>query len=391
MPCSSGRAIFIAAVGLLILVIINIYPEFSELRGKAIAKALGGDIEISLTRNDETTGDYTLTWSKFGGADGYLVVKSNTEIPLSLIRGMDIPQVNLRLLEFLQGDGTTSVQAFDATTTKAKFTVPDKMPGKESPTVYFGVVAFKGSVSNARIEGASDTVNTKQPVAKGAYDKLMKHPLVKSWIGDTGLDIYSVKGFMSMELFGSLTLFIIIYFLIQYAGAFSSEMESRTIDIILSTPLTRRHLFISRYLSWLTVNLIVIVAWTLFMYTGVVAIGEAAEAPLADIARTTFLFLPFALTVQGFCMLASVASNDSKKAYGISFGIYYGMYFLRIVSLLSERMRFVKYFTVLQYWDYNAVFVNGVVRWGGIILLTFASIGLFLAGLVVFERKDMAL
>jgi len=386
-----GLAIFIAAIGLLILVIINVYPDFSELRGKAIAEALGGDMEISLTRNDETDGNYTLTWSKFGGADGYVVVKSKTEIPLSLIKGMDVSGVNFRLWEFLPSDGTESVHPFDATATKADFTVPDKTPGEESAPVYFCVVAFTGSVSDARIEGASDTVNTKELVAKGAYDKLIEHPLMKAWVGDMGVEMYSIKGFMSFELFSSLTLFIIIYFLVQYAGAFSSEMENRTIDIILSTPLSRRRLFISRYLSWVAVNLIVIVGWTVFMYVGVVSIGETANAPLADIARTTFLFLPFALTVQGFCMLTSVATHDSRKAYGIAFGIYYGMYVLRIVSMLSERMSFLKYFTIFQYWDYNAVFVAGVVRWGGILLLTLLSIGLFIAGLTVFQRKDLAL
>jgi len=386
-----GLIVFDVAVGLLILVIINVYPEFSELRGKAIANALGGDIEVSLTRNDERDGDYTLSWSKFGGADGYVVVQSNTEIPLSLIKGMDVSGVNFRLLEFLPSDATISIRTFDATATQTDFTVPNETPGEESAPVHFCVVAFTGSVSNAKIEGASDTVNTKELVAKGAYDKLMEHPLMKSWIGDAGIDIYSVKGFLSMELLSSLTLFIVIYFLVQYAGAFSVEMEKKTIDIILSTPLSRRRLFISRYLSWVAVDVMVVATWTLVMYIGVVGIGEAADAPLADIARTMVLFLPFMLSVQGFCMLASVGTNDSRKAYGICFGIYYGMYVLRIVSILSERMRFLRYFTIFQYWDYNAIFVGGVVRWGGIILLSLLSIGLFIAGLAVLERKDLAL
>lgn len=386
-----GLTVFVTAIGSLILVIINIYPEFSELQGKAIAEAFGGDIEVSLTRNDEETGEYTLSWGKFGGADGYAVVQSDKEIPLAFIKGMDVPQVNLRLLELLPSAGTTSVHTFDASTTSADFTIADKKAGEQVAPVYFCVVAFTGSVSNAKIEGASDSVNTEQPVAKGAYDHLIDHPLMKAWVGDLGLDIYSLRGFLSMELFSSLTLFIIIYFLVQYAGAFSTEMENRTIDLILSTPLSRRRLFVSRYLSWVAVNLLVIIGWTLFMYVGVVSIGKSAEAPLVDIARTTFLFFPFALTVQGFCMLISVATHDSRKAYGIAFGIYYGMYVLRIISMLSERMNFLKYFTIFQYWDYNAVFVGGVVRWGGIFLLTLLSIGLFVGGLVVFEKKDLAL
>ena len=162
-------------------------------------------------------------------------------------------------------------------------------------------------------------------------------------------------------------------------------------DIILSTSLSRRRFFVSRYVSWIAAGLITVVSWTLFMYTSVFAISEVANAPLADIARTMLLFLPFLLSVQGFCMLVSVATNDSRKAYGICFAIYYGMYVLRIVSILSERMRFLKYFTLFEYWDYNAIFVAGIVQWGGIILLTLLSIALFVAGLLVFERKDLAL
>jgi len=387
-----GLIIFIGAVGVLILVIIHIYPEFSELRGKAIAEALGGDIEISLTENNETDGDYTLSWSKFGGADGYVVVQSNTDIPLVLIKGMGVSGVNIQLLStFLPSDATISIHTFDASTTKADFTIPKEKPGGDDHIVYFGVLAYKGSVTKASIEGTTETVNTGDLVAKGAYDKLIEHPLFKSFVGDIGVEIYSIKGFLSMELFSSLTLFIIIYFLVQYAGAFSIEMEKKTIDIILSTPLSRRRLFISRYLSWVAVDLIVVVSWTLFMYVGVVAVGEAANARLGDIARTMVTFLPFLLSVQGFCMLCSVVTNDSRKAYGISFGIYYGMGFLEIVSVLSERMGFVRYFTIFQYWDYNAIFIDGIVQWGHVILLTLLSIGLFIAGLAVFERKDLAL
>lgn len=386
-----GLTIFIGAVGVLILVIVSIYPEFSELRGEAIAEALGGDMEISLTENSERDGEYTLSWSKYGGADGYVVVQSNTDIPLVLIKGMGVSGVNIQLLSnFLPSDATVSVHTFDASTTKADFTIPKEKSGSDD-VVYFGVLAYKGSITNASIEGATETVNTGDLVAKGAYDKLMDNPLMKSWLGDTGIDIYSIKGFLSMELFGSLTMFILIYFLIQYAGAFSVEMEKRTMDIILSTPLSRRRLYVSRYVSWVAAGLIMVVSWTLFMYTSVFAIGEVANAPLVDIARTMLLFLPFLLSVQGFCMLVSVATNDSRKAYGICFAIYYGMYVLRIVSLLSQKMSFLRYFTLFEYWDYNAIFAAGIVPWGGIILLTLLSIGLFLAGLTVFERKDLAL
>jgi ABC-2 type transport system permease protein len=398
-----GFSIFIGANAVMIFAVISFYPDFWELGGEAIAKALGGDMEILLTQSSEPGGNYTLKWSEYSEADGYVVVESDTEIPLSLIASMGLDEVDLRLLAtllpsvgtLLLGDARIAIHTFDPTTTETNLTGLDEKYGKENALVYFGVLAFRGKVSNASIHGASQTVNTRDMVASRPYDKFMENPIFKSFMGGQSFDIYSIKGFLSMELFSSLTLFLIAYFLIQYAGAFSSEMESKTIDIILSTPLSRRRFFAGRYLSWVAINLIMIVSWILFIYLGVLALesvfdfNEAADVPLGDITRTMILFLPFMLSVQGFCMLASVITSNSKKAYGVSFGIYFGMYFLNILALLGEKLDFVKYLTVFHYWNYNTIFIDGIAPWADTTLLTILSIGLFIAGLAVFERKDI--
>jgi ABC-type transport system involved in multi-copper enzyme maturation permease subunit len=111
---------------------------------------------------------------------------------------------------------------------------------------------------------------------------------------------------------------------------------------------------------------------------------------LADVSWTMFMFLPFLLSVQGFCMLVSVAVNESRRAYGICFGIYYGMHALRIVGSLSERLSFLKYFAIMHYVDHESIFIDGVVPWGNAAFLALLSVGLFVAGLVVFERRDFA-
>ncbi len=399
-----GFSIFIAANAVMIFTIISFYPDFWEMGGKAIAKALGGDMEVFLTQNDEIGGNYTLKWSEYDEADGYVVVESDTEIPLSLIASVGLDELDLRLLStflssfgtLLPGNARIFIHTFDASTTETKLTGLDEKYGKEDVLVYFGVLAFQGEVSNASIRGASQTVNTRDMVASRPYDKWMENPIIKGFIGGQNFDIYSIKGFLCMQLFSSLTLFIITYFLIQYAEAFSSEVENKTMDIILSTPLSRRRFFTSRYISWVAMNLVMIVSWTIFIYVGVLALesvfdfnNEAADVPLGDIARTMILFLPFMLSIQGFCMLTSVMTNDSKKAYGMSFGIYFGMYFLHILAQLAVKLNFMKYLTIFHYWNYNSIFIGGVIPWGHIALLIILSTALFIAGAVVFERKDL--
>ena len=136
-------------------------------------------------------------------------------------------------------------------------------------------------------------------------------------------------------------------------------------------------------------NLVFIVSWIVLIYLGVLSIGRQADVPLADVARTMISFLPFILAVQGLCMLASVVTNQSMKAYGISFGLYFGMGILESLGTLSERFSFLKYASITYYWDYDIIFIDGVVPWGNVILLSAVAIILFLAGLWVFERKDL--
>jgi len=385
-----GFAVFTCATAVMIFCIVHIYPEISQLQSQAIAKAFGGDIEISLTQDSGVDGDYTLRWGKYGGADGYVVVESETELPLALFTDMDIPEVDLRLLDTFSTLGDVTTYTVDAATTEMKLTGLDQKYGEETALVYFGVLAFRGEASRANIEGASQTVNTRNMVSEGALDALMAHPLIEPFLGGTKLDFYSIKGFLCVELFTGLTVYLIIYFLIQYAGAFCCEMENKTIDLILSTPLSRRGLFISRYLSWATMNLVFIASWAVVIYLAVFSVGCQAEAPLADVALTMISFFPFVQAVQGLCMLASVVTNQTMKAYALSLGLYFGMVILEGVGMMSERLSFLKYASITYYWDYDVIFIDGVVPWGHVILLCVVAIVLFLAGLWVFERKDLA-
>ncbi len=386
-----GLAVFIAATAVMIFSVVQVYPEIAQLKSKAIDEAFGGDIEISLTQDNQSGGDYTLTWGEYGDADGYVVVESEVDLPLSLMMDQNVPGVDLQLLaSFLHIAGEVSIHTFEATTTEMSRTGLDREYGEEDALVYFGVLAFTGDVSDATIEGASQTVNTRDMVAQGALDQLMQHPLIEPFFGGETLDFYSIKGFLCVELLNGLVIYLIIYFLIQYAGAFCCEMENRTIDVILSTPLSRRGLFISRYLAWAAINLVFIVSWIVLIYLGVLSVGMQADAPLVDVARTMISFFPFIQAVQGLCMLASVVTNQSMKAYAISFGLYFGMGILEGVGIMSERLSFLKYASITYYWDYDIIFIDGVVPWGHVILLIVVAVVLFLAGLWVFERKDLA-
>jgi ABC-type Na+ efflux pump permease subunit len=298
--------------------------------------------------------------------------------------------MDLRLLAmFLPHVEAISIHTLDADTIQMRRAGLDQEYKEEHALVYFGVLAFQGDVSQARIVASSQTVNTHNMSSKGALDELLQHPLIKPFVGSETLDIYSIKGFLCIELFNGLTIYVIVYFLIQYAGAFCCEVENKTIDVVLSTPLSRRGFFISRYLSWTVMNLVFIMSWIALIYLGVLSVGQQADATLVDVARTMISFFPYIQAVQGICMLASVLTNQSMKAYAMSFGVYFGMGILEVIGTLSQRFGFLKYASITYYWDYEMIFITGVIPWGELLLLSVVALVLFFAGLFVLERKDL--
>ena len=104
-----GFAIFVCATVAVNSLIISVYPEFSGLRDEAIAEALGGDIEISLTQPNADDGSYVVAWGKHNEADGYALIESDADIPLTLITSAGLSEINLQLLAtFLPSAGRTS-------------------------------------------------------------------------------------------------------------------------------------------------------------------------------------------------------------------------------------------------------------------------------------------
>ena len=111
-----GLVVFLVSVAMLVFVMVSVYPTVVELRGELMAEAFGGEIRILLTQDDAKSGDYTLEWDVYAGADGYVVVTSDTEIPLPLVKSMASAQANLRLMAvLLPGSGKHSLEILDAT------------------------------------------------------------------------------------------------------------------------------------------------------------------------------------------------------------------------------------------------------------------------------------
>ena len=380
-----GLSIFTAIMVLFLMMILSIYPEFTKIATAPTAELSGdGLIGITLTE-DSKTGNFTLGWDRVPLAEGYALVQSDAEFnPLDHLGQMNFTVLPDQLEGVRHDPVVTLVEPGET-----EFTIAD-LAGEwgRGTVVYLAVMPYVGPAENATVQVVSGLLNTGALVASTPFDALMESSFYEAW-GVTS-DFLKLGPFLDMEFFGSTMVFALIFLIRHYTASFAREKERKTIDLLMSTPLSRRTLFVSRYLAWTAVSVALVIIFWLVIVAGVSALGETDQLSAGRSLLACVLLLPFLLVVQGMGMLGSVLFDETRKATGFAMGLFFGMFILQIMARLSEGWDGLKYLSVFHYWDTSAGLSGREFPWSGTILLTALAAALFVASLSVFEKRDLA-
>lgn len=221
-------------------------------------------------------------------------------------------------------------------------------------------------------------------------DKLMQQypeDLVQAFNMDR-LKMTDPIGFFGTEAYLFMTLFGSIYAMILFSGFLAREESEKTVEFLLSKPVTRVGTLTAKILSGivsLTIfNLIYGIANFILMESYVK--GEYDKKSLLLLIIAPYIMhLAFGL----LAVMISVFIAKTRSVYPISIGVVLGAYFLSIASTLTENGEFLKYFTFFKYVDAADIVENS----GFSILysILFAgSICLFLViSYIFYIRKDI--
>lgn len=380
-----GLTIFTAIMVMFLGMILSIYPKFTEM-GTAPTAILGGDgiLGITLTE-DSDTGDFTLGWDRVLLADGYALVQSDARFtPLEHLGQVNFTALPDQLGRLRHDPVVTFVEASEIDHTFADL----GNEWGEGTVVYFAVMPYVGSVENATVQVVSGLINSGDLVASTPFDTFLDSSFYEAW-GVTS-DFLKLGPFLNIEFFGSTMAFAMIFLIRHYAASFAREIEKKTIDLLMSTPLSRRNLFMSRYLAWAAVSVTLVIIFALVIIAGVSAIGETDQLSSDRSLLACLLLLPFLLVVQGLGMLGSVLFNETRKATGFAMGVFFGMFLVQILARLSEGLEPLRFLSIFHYWGTAAVLHGEAFPWSGTIVLITLAVALFAAGLSVFEKKDLA-
>lgn len=206
-------------------------------------------------------------------------------------------------------------------------------------------------------------------------------------ISETGFAGF--ESYMSTEHFSFVWPILIIILIISFAGSsLSREIEKGTMEILLSLPISRLKIFFGKYLAGLSG----LVIFTLFSVLSIIPLAQAYHIEYAAGRYFTMSLLGFlfGMAVFSISMLISAIFSDRSKVSIIMGGSLLGMYVIKIISILNDKLDMLKYLSFFYYYDApKALAKNSISPETFIVFISVSIITTALAA-YWFSRRDVA-
>lgn len=202
------------------------------------------------------------------------------------------------------------------------------------------------------------------------------------------------SGTMVIQQFYTLFAALIPVFFIGTTGnkLIAAQVDSGSFSYVMSAPLKRRTVAFTQAFFLIAS---VAVMYVLFLAVGLISFaiwGEVLE--LKVFFLLTFGSLLFNLVVSSISYFASCLFNSSGAATSVGTGLPLVFFLLHIVSTFfgsNQLLGYCKYVTINSlYSPTDIIACNANMVWQFLLMFAMAAV-LFLAGMVVFKKKDLPL
>ena len=203
-------------------------------------------------------------------------------------------------------------------------------------------------------------------------------------------DMASYVGFLNIEMyqiFWVLILGIIIGFLA--ASTISKEIESKTIDILMSNPVSRKQIIIEKFLGLLPMVLIInFVAMITIM---LITIGIGEELNFWHLTLTHLISLPYFFSIVAIGLFISTLFDEKMKASIVMMAFVVAMFIFDSIAEMIPDYETLGLISLKHYFKpYDALKLGEIDAMGNIILIIVTIIAL-IAAMLYFEWKDITL
>ncbi len=200
-------------------------------------------------------------------------------------------------------------------------------------------------------------------------------------------------GFVNVYLLSMSFFFFGVYFILKSSQDIPKEIENKTIDLMLSRPITRRDITLGKYLYHIIGATIVLGSVFLSIILGIFIMPNVnpIDVNFTELWTAFFIILLFNYAIISTAFFFSTF-NTPKMALVFSFGLVVFFYAIgQFWNSFDENIQNIKYISIFFYADMSNLLVNG--NWGDVPLkILFLSIYILiitLVSIIIFNKRDI--
>lgn len=185
------------------------------------------------------------------------------------------------------------------------------------------------------------------------------------------LDMSNILNYFSIKLVPLVGMIGGIFAMLLGSGILSREINEKTIEFLLSKPVSRKKIVTSKLLCTITE----VIMFNVILALATLLLMEKYKESEYSIKMLFLVWIALFLLDLAFSVLGlfiSVFITKPKSIYSISIIIVIGSYFLSVLSTSSKKTEGLKYLSFFAYSDVVALLANGTMQ--GVYLICYAVV-----------------
>lgn len=219
------------------------------------------------------------------------------------------------------------------------------------------------------------------------YSQIMENPTFKAILGDEMFAMTTFSGFMGIEVFSYMGIVLGAYITFLTASFVAGEVEQKTSDLLLSLPVSRVNVIVSRFLALIPLVALIMLAMLAAIYAGARYINMDVQIEWFALAM---LFMGvFTLAVGAASLFLSALMSDGKRAAFISIGVLLAMYLVENIGAMVTSIEWARQLTLFHYLKLNTIAVSHTVNWNNMAVLLAVTVVFLALAVIAFRHRDI--
>lgn len=225
-----------------------------------------------------------------------------------------------------------------------------------------------------------DTVNSLDEMMKVFPPELLK---------TFNMDITSINtayGWLKSEGFMFVLIAVGVYSSIMGSNILYKEEKDKTIEYLSFLPIKRSSILTNKIIVSIIYIISMILVLGIFNY---IALALSCEFESKEFIYLSITPLLIAMPLFSINLFISTFLHKTKKTFGYSLGLVFIFYMFNVISELSDKVEFMKYFSIYALSDIRNVIANGYINPINVILSFIISLIFIIFSYIKYNKKEL--